>query len=112
MPGAPISDVLVTGVPVSKGDFRSYENSRNRLRLSGAAEVQSLDLTGVLGIEIGQRRYNLDSGSILAHDGLNVMVDNVGNRFLIAPPDTHGTVTISTLAPSGGVDGDIWFQIL
>lgn len=111
MAGTPIEAVLVDSVAVAKAGLRAYENERNPVRIADAATVQSLDLTGLLMIQVAGRRYALDTGDTTsAHDGDRIMVDNVGHRFIVVDGDSHGQITISALTPSGGDNGDIWLQ--
>lgn len=82
MAGAPINDVLVDGTAVSKGDFRVYEETRLRIRMANAAEVNATDLAGVLKIEIDGLRFDFDGADTTsADDGIAVLVDSAGHRF-------------------------------
>lgn len=111
MANTPIETVIQDGVAVSKPSLRSYENSRNAVRIEDAATVQSSDLTGIQIIQVSGRRYALDtSDTTSAHDGDRVMVDSVGHRFIVVDGDSHGQITVSSLTPSGGDNGDIWLQ--
>lgn len=79
---APISGVVADGSPVSKADFRSYVNTRTRVRMADVAEVVANDLSGILGIDVGGAIYELDAADTTsAHDGVTVLVDSGGHRF-------------------------------
>lgn len=106
MADTPIESVLVDNVAVNKGSFRSYANTRSRVRMADAAEVNASDLTGVLGIEIGGKRYDFDSSDTTsADDGVNVILDSEGHRFIVvdgdqdvALSDKRATVRAATTA--------------
>lgn len=91
---APFNSILVDGVAPAKGDFRTYHGTRLRVRMLSVAEVVAADMSGVYAIEIGALRYNLDTADTTsAHDGVAVIVDSVGNRFLrVADSIQPGTV--------------------
>lgn len=82
----PADDLLVDGVDVSKADFRSFIRTRTSLVLASASEVQSTDLGGQLIITIKEngRSYLLDTlDTTSPHDGINVLVDANGLRFIL-----------------------------
>lgn len=160
----PFHGVLVDGVAPAKADFRAYHDGRLRVRFT-VAEVIAADLSAVAAIEVGQSRFNRDtSDTTSAHDGVSVLVDAVGTRFLRVGDGVSGevdftgawsgattyavnqsvsragsswvslvnsnlnndpvsspshwqllaggkTITVSEDPPSGGLDGDIWFQV-
>lgn len=108
----PISDAIIDGLPVQKALVRGYENLRNIIRMADVSEVRASDLTGIFEISVIGRRYTFDGASVLAHDGDRVMVDLVGNHFIVDDGDSHGRVTISPLNPTGGTHGDIWFKVI
>jgi hypothetical protein len=89
----PFNDILVDGVAPAKGNFRSYHSTRLRVRMLSVDEVVAGDLSSVWGIEIGSNRYNRDtSDTTSAHDGISVLVDAVGSRFLRIPDGVAGEI--------------------
>lgn len=77
----PISSAIVDGAAVAKGDVRTYENTRNRIRVT-ATELRNGDFSAVSAVEIGGLPYDRDtSDTTSADDGAWVYVDAVGTRF-------------------------------
>ncbi len=84
MTAHPITTVLVDTVPVDKSAERSYQETRVRLRVADAAEVQSTDLSLAFGVDIAGQTWDKDtSDTTTADDGVQCIIDAVGNRFKI-----------------------------
>lgn len=109
-------------VNITGGDVTGITNfAANNATISGGL------ITGItpLGIDVGgtnasdaaQARFNLGAAStsttITAGGGLSGGGSLAANRTISIAPSSngYGTRTISTNGPSGGSNGDIWYQI-
>jgi hypothetical protein len=83
-----------TGIAISNGD--------------GVADNPSVSNTGTLSI-------NLQTGAHTINGANGIQVATVGSTTTIQPTslsfNSFGARTVSSAAPSGGNDGDIWYQI-
>lgn len=95
MSNNPIDDVYVDSQNVDKDDVRDFSRERIRIRMANVAEVQATDLSDQLGIEVDGNKFDLDPMSSDPHDGVNVLVDSDGNRFVIVPGDAEFDLTTS-----------------
>ena len=101
MAGNPINEIYVDGLPVAKGDVRSYGSTRSPVIMADLAEVRSRDLSALTLIYAAGFFYRKDSADTTSpDDGVTVIVDNAGTRFHRVLPaavefDARGDVTNS-----------------
>jgi hypothetical protein len=79
-----VDSAIVDGVQVDKSGVRSMMKNGLRFKVASVADVQSGDYSAYWGIEIGAVPYDRSNGSVLSHDGVQVLVDSVGTRFIRA----------------------------
>jgi len=106
MANHPIDDVIIDASDVSKSSFRAFIKARARLRFADANAVRATSLTGHLGgIYVADIRsfFDLDASDVTsADDGVGVIIDSAGNRFI-----QIDTVGADIYLPSGGsIDWD------
>lgn len=79
------------------------------LQIASTTKVNNLNADMVDGYHFDQ---SLQTNSNPTFAGLNITGTlKLGNKFVVRSNAKNGTdITISTNAPSGGEDGDIWFQ--
>lgn len=114
MTAHPIDLVYVDGVNVAKADVRGYARTRLPLRMETPAEVNSTVLSLQYGpvfvASLGYSFILTPADTTTADDGLNCLVDFVGNRFLKVAIDAENIVE-RTITAAGdvtvGADDDI-----
>jgi len=85
MANHPADVVYVDGVAVSKASVRSLIKNNERLTFADANTVRNTHLTGQFGgiyIASLEANFDLDTGSTEADDGLDVIIDLDGFRFV------------------------------
>ncbi len=85
MANHPIEAVYVDGVAVQKSDVRSFAKNYERLTFADANAVRNTHLTGQFGgvyITSLGGFFDLTTGSVEADDGVDVIIDLDGNRFI------------------------------
>ena len=108
MTSHPIDSIVVDGVPVSKSDWRSFQKSRERLRVANPDEIRNTDFSGQFGglyLATLQVDFNLDTNdTTTVDDGVNCIRDLAGNGFFRVAVDA--TPTQRLVAASGAVTID------
>jgi hypothetical protein len=81
----PANAVEVDNVSPAKADFRSYMQTRVRLRVASAAEVNGKNYSDALGLDVAAILYDRDTTDTTTADdgGISCIVDNVGTRFKV-----------------------------
>ena len=98
---------FASGAYVRFGHAQQYDGNDGKI---GVGLFESgLNIVGVQTVAGQGRRINI-WGSIYLNDGAR-LYDEDGTAYLKSNYPS-GNVTISTSAPSGGNDGDIWLQVL
>lgn len=118
----PIAYSSLTGKPTALSQFINDLAGSGILSLNGrtasAATVISSDVTGALGYtpySVGNPA-NFTTLSAVAAAGYQTSsgaVAAASTAYSVTGPSSngYGTRTVSTSAPSGGSDGDIWYQV-
>ncbi len=100
----PIDNVYVNAADVAKDDIKAFVKNRQRLLLTTAAEITTMNVGTQVGIDMLGVLYNLDAAdTTTAHDGKYCLVSLDGKRFK-RPSDP--AFIGSNLFMNGGFD--IW----
>ena len=113
--------VSTNGIPVGGTGFGVRTGpSTNALRtLTAGTGMTVTNGDGVAGNPVitnaGVTSFNLQTGAQTLTGASGIQVSTVGGTTTIQPTSTsynsYGARTVSSSAPSGGSDGDIWYQI-
>lgn len=78
----PIDSVYIDNQDVAKDDIKAFVKNRQRLLLTSAAEITTMNVGTQIGIDMLGVLYNLDAAdTTTAHDGKSCLVSLNGKRF-------------------------------
>jgi len=114
--------VATNGIPIGGTGFGVRTGPSSTALRSITTTGAGLSLTngdGVAGNPVlsntGVTSLNTQTGALTLTAGTGLTISNVGGAFTIAPTsvsfNSFGARTVSSASPTGGNDGDIWYQI-